>query len=557
VKENHRDTAQATLSALFDEMNSIPQASATMKWLVSILALITATGAALGQTNRWVPKKMSLEDCIEVALKHNFDVQIQRYNPELNLYALKAQYGAYDPNFSLSGEHDYTQLPGGLDAQGRSFQGTEASSDSFNAGLQGLLPSGLTYNLGWSLADRTTTRSATFAGTNAVTFFDTNTFAPTTFFTTNAASPGFSSEIFQGNGNALALTLRQPLLKNFWIDSVRLQILVDKSNLRISELDLRNQIMTTVTAVEKAYYDLIYDQENIKVQQKAVELAERQLSENRKRVEVGAMAPLDEKQAASQAAQSRADLLTALGTEETQQRVLKNLLSDDYSKWQDTAIQPDQTLAALPQKFDLHESWQKGLTQRPDLLKQKRLLEQAGYQVRFNRNQLFPELDLIGSAGLNSSSSTYGGYQDQLTRADNPFYTIGGQISFPLSQTAARNNYKFAKAKKAQTELQLNQTVQNALIAIENAISVVNTDFQTVSARREARIYAEDALAAEQKKLESGKSTSFVVLQLTKDLTTARSAEIRALADYNQALADEAFQEGSSLERRHVSLEWK
>jgi outer membrane protein TolC len=78
-----------------------------------------------------------------------------------------------------------------------------------------------------------------------------------------------------------------------------------------------------------------------------------------------------------------------------------------------------------------------------------------------------------------------------------------------------------------------------------------------VTARREARIYAEAALEAEQKKLENGKSTSFVVLQLTKDLTTARSAEIRALADYNQALADAALQEGTTLDRRHIKLEWK
>ncbi len=494
-----------------------------------LLAIVSVSFAAESQTNRWTPKKMSLEDCIETAIQHNLDVRIQRFNPEINFYTLKGQYGSYDPTLSLSVDHSYNQSAGGIDAQGRPFAGRETISDTYSAGIAGLLPWGMTYNIGPSLND-TTTHSP-------ITNFDLVT------------------EVFQGRAGLV--NLQQPLLKNFWIDSTRLAIMIDKSNLRVSEIDLRNQIMTTVTAVEKAYYDLIYNQENIKVQQKAVELAERQLAENRKRVEVGAMAPLDEKQAESLAAQSRADLIAALGLEETQQRVLKNLLSDNYEEWANVAIQPDQTLVALPQKYSLQESWSIGLKQRPDVTKEKLLVEQAGYQIKFSRNQLFPELDLIGSAGLNSSAGSFGYYVDQFSRAENPFYSVGGQITFPLSNTWARNNYKVAKARRAQIELQLKQIIQNAMIAIENSIATVNTDFQAVSARREARIYAEAALEAEQKKLESGKSTSFVVLQLTRDLTAARSAEIRALADYNQALADASFQEGSTLERRHVTLQWK
>ena len=80
---------------------------------------------------------------------------------------------------------------------------------------------------------------------------------------------------------------------------------------------------------------------------------------------------------------------------------------------------------------------------------------------------------------------------------------------------------------------------------------------QRVQATREARLYSEAALEAEQKKLENGKSTSFVVLQLQKDLTTARSSEIRALADYNESLAQLWLQEGSTLERRMITLRSK
>ncbi len=106
-----------------------------------------------------------------------------------------------------------------------------------------------------------------------------------------------------------ALQLRQPLLKNFWVDGTRHQIQVAKNRLKYTEWALRFRIETVISNVEKAYYELIFARENVKVQAKALELAERLLSENKKRVEVGALAPLDEKQAQSQVADARANLL--------------------------------------------------------------------------------------------------------------------------------------------------------------------------------------------------------------------------------------------------------
>jgi len=95
------------------------------------------------------------------------------------------------------------------------------------------------------------------------------------------------------------------------------------------------------------------------------------------------------------------------------------------------------------------------------------------------------------------------------------------------------------------------------LIDIEDKIAIANTDFQQVAARHEATKYAEDALQAEQKKLESGKSTSFIVLQLQNNLTQARSDEVSALAQYNVDLANFALSEGATLDRRHVKFEVK
>ncbi|HXP58954.1 MAG TPA: TolC family protein [Dongiaceae bacterium] len=495
--------------------------------LLGILLALAGTSLTLsGQTNAVEIRKLTLEDCIQVALEHNLDVKIKRLNPRISRFTLRADYGAYDPSLSLAGEHDYSVAPGGITAQGLHYPGTEMDVNTASSTLNGMLPWGTTYRIGTQASD------------------------------SYGTDQGFPFESVNG-GVGLA-SFDQPLLKNFWIDNARLQIFLDKKNLKITELDLRAQVMNTITAVEQAYFELVFDQENVKVQRKALQLAEQLLAENRERVQVGTLAPLDEKQAESQAAGSRADLLVARGTEGVQERALEVLLSDDYSKWRNIVVQPVEPLVAVPQRFDLQESWSRGMSLRPDLLQQKLKLEQQGYTVKFQKNQLFPQLDLLGSAGYSASSTvSFDQAATQLAARDNPYWTVGGKMTFPLGGINARNTYKAGKLTKEQLGLQLKQLQQNILIQIENAIETAKTDLQRVGATREARIYAEAALDAEQKKLENGKSTSFQVLSLQRDLTTARSTEIRALADYNEALANVAVNEGTTLERRHVTLEVK
>src|SRR5262249_14218606 len=160
-------------------------------------------------------------------------------------------------------------------------------------------------------------------------------------------------------------------------------------------------------------------------------------------------------------------------------------------------------------------------------IQQRLKLEQQMERLRFDKNQLLPQLDIVGRGGWNAGGTPeFSGALDEFANRDNPFWSLGGQIKIPLSRTLEKNNLRSAKATKEQMELTQKQTEQSALIEIEDAIASANTDFQQVKARREATKYAEQALEAEQKKLESGKSTSFNVLQFQKDLTQARSDEL-------------------------------
>lgn len=126
-----------------------------------------------------------------------------------------------------------------------------------------------------------------------------------------------------------------------------------------------------------------------------------------------------------------------------------------------------------------------------------------------------------------------------------------------MSNREAKNRYAQSKAEKQQSLLRLKQLEQDIMVQIDNSVKLARSEFERIDLTRKAREYAEAAVEAEQIKLANGKSTSFFVLQLQRDLTTARSAEIRSLADYNKAMAVLAQSEGTTLQRNKLSVEFR
>lgn len=505
------------------------QLGAVLIFLSLALGAIAQTSPTLEATNTVVGgRRMSLQDCISETLKHNLDVQIQRYDPEIQLYDLRAAYGGYDPLFNFTATHSFNVQPGGFDANGNPIPSQRTKDDNFNSGFSGELPfSGLQYNFSGNIDQEHF-------------LFDTNVYS-------------------RSSAGSIGMTLTQPLLKNFWIDSTRLTIKVDKNRLKYSQQGFRGQIITSVTAVQNAYYELIYALENLKVQQEALNLSQTQLDQDKQRLQIGTLAQLSVQQDESQVAQNEASVISAQSTLETDQNTLKNLITDDYTQWHAMDIQPSETLAAPLVLFDLQDSWSRGMTERPDLLQARLNAEQAGIQLKFSLNQLFPSLDVIGTYGWNGlGSSPYGTYSQTFAQIDTgnaPYYSYGMQLSVPLANQTARNQYKSAKVSLKQVVLQLKQTEQNVMVEIDNAVKTAQSDYESVDATRQSRIYAEQALDAEQKTYSVGKATTFEVLTYQNNLTVARGQEIRALANYEEALANLDSQEGSTLDKLGINIE--
>ena len=486
-----------------------------------IVSLGFGAGAQTLNTNN--TRSMSLEECIQSALQRNLSIQISRTDVNRIRGLMLNTSGYYDPVFETRANYSST-TSAFSDTSGQVLLGGKNTEHALQSGFVGALPWGMRYDIGADVFYRTATDRLLDPDSEDYTL-DTG------------------------------IALVQPLLRNFWIDAGRMAIKLNRYAFQASELELLNQIHTVVRDVQLNYYELVFAIENVRVNEKAFELSQRLAAENKKRVEVGTMAPLDEKQAEAQAATARADLIAALQLAGTQQRTLINLITDNYEEWQGRRLVPAETLVAVPQSYNLTASWVDALVRRPDFNRSKALLEQKGVEVKFQRNQLFPQLDLVGTYGRRGFDQHFSPAVEDIRDETLPRYSFGLVFSIPLENRTARGSLRARKEERERLQLEMQQLKEKILMDVEVALGAAQAEFQKVAATREASLAAEAAFDAEVKKLENGKSTSFNVLSLQNDLTTARSQQIRALADYNRALTELYFNEGTILERNKITVE--
>jgi outer membrane protein TolC len=514
----------------------------------TLLALtLCASAAASAQTTNLPANTrfLSMRDCLDMALTHNLHVQIEHLTLGIAGDALSSAYGVYSPSYSFGATHSYEATAGNFDPQKfNPYFPSDMTTERLGSDLSGLAPFGFSYDLSGFVRKNESTTDFTSDPADAANF-------PAGIRRTNN---------YNGGG---ALTMRQHLLKDFWTDSNQEVILTRRTDLKISQQALRFEIMTTLLAVELAYEDLIDAREEIVVQEEALKLRREFVAETQRRVQVGELPPLEDAQALTQLQNTLTALAEAREMFAIRQNTLIGLLTDNYKEWAEVDVQPADSLRANAVEVNRSRSFQCALTNRPDLIEARLAVQKAGVIVKYRLNQLFPTLDMVGGYGSTANPTGSGSLQSDIFAFrtafsfQNPDYSYGVVVSFPLDNLTERGNYRASKASKKIAELQLQQAEQDVLLQVADFVNRVGSSFSQVGSTHQARIYAEEALNSETKKFQAGFATSFEVLQFQEILTAARTAEVRAEVAYNKVLAQLAFGEGSILERDHLSLEIK
>jgi outer membrane protein TolC len=475
------------------------------------------------QPNRPV-RELRMADAVQLALEKNLDISVERLNPQAVDLQIAGLRNTYLPTITSSiGQRDNTNLPRDqLQGGDRVSIGTT----TYNAGV--------TQNMPW------------YGGNFQLTFNNNKQDSSSRFITFN---PQFVS--------SLTAQYTQPLLRGLVIDQNRQQIAVTQINREIAEETLRATVTQTLANVRNAYWDLVFARSAVDVAQRALQLADKLVEDNRARVEVGTLAPLDIVQAEAEAATRRQALAAAEATLQTAELTLKRYIvsGTEDPLWRQE-LQPIDLPSLEPAPSDLEGAVRKALERRTDLVNARKNLQSSDISLRYFRNQTLPDVDLVASYGAQGIGGTSiqrsglggditntipGGYADALrllTNRDYPTWNLQFNISYNVFGSQADAQFARARVQRNQSQARLRALELQVATEVTNAALNVESNLKRVEAAVAARELAEKRLEAEQSKFEVGMTTNFFVVQAQRDLRDAQNAELRALADYRKSLVN-------------------
>ncbi|WP_438483225.1 TolC family protein [Oleiharenicola lentus] len=469
---------------------------------------------------------INLNDAIQRALAKNFSIKVSSFDASIASARVTEALGKFDP--VLSGSYSYSER---FDPQlTNSTTGLRpvpdfSKSDDAEAGIGGLLPWGMTYRLG---ANSTNTRGA-FNGT--------------------ALSPD-NYDTFAGVSGT------QPLLRNFGFGSTLASIRIAQANRGISQWQFRADVIDTITAVIFAYNDLNFAYANLRSAVRSRELAASLLSENEKRFRVGSMSQFDVDSARSRVANREESILFAERSVRVSENALKQLITDEKTPTllQDR-IQIEPPPLAPIVVVDAAADFRLALQKRPDYQQAQLALKRDTVNARFQRNQLLPRVDLVGSYGYSGYDRDLRTSRQQIREEEYRAYSWGVVVSVPLTFTTERGRARAAKLQQRQSETTVEQVEQDIVVRVGNAADQIVTTQKRIQATRQARDLAQNTLDAEVKRLRAGQSSTFFVLQQQEILSSLEVSASRAQSDYHKALADYDRQLGVTLEKLNITIE--
>ena len=540
---------------------------------------------------------LSAQDVVALAIENNIDVEIQRYGPLLANEVLKRA--------KAGGALRSVGIPVAAGPQSVSLQGVSAST----AGGLALTPAsgvssggGIVTQLGPAIPSLDPTvvgfvnfqhssipqSNTVLTGTTALVqstrsyqaqYIQNWDFGLTAQMTYSSQWVKVNSQFFNLNPYTfgfLDLQLTQNLLQGFGRAVNGRNIRVQKNNVKVSDLQFKQQVITTVSAALNLYWDLVSFDEDVRARGRELATAQQLLEDNKKLVELGSAAPIEITRAEAQVYTSQQDLVTAQTNLLQQETVLKNALTRNgvaAAGLTNVHVIPLDKIA-VPEHDEIRPTEdliKEALERRPEIAQARLNLDSnqmnlVGIKsslkptlqafVELTNNGLSGQLSALGilQPGVDYLGGGYGNLLAQIARRNYPNYSAGISLNIPLRNRAAQADYATSLLELRQNQLSLQKNSNQIRVDVQNAVVGVQQARARYDAAVRSRVLQDETLAGDQKRYRLGAVVAFQVVQDQRDLANAQSAEVQSMANYTHAriALDQAL--GTTLEANHILI---
>jgi len=406
-------------------------------------------------------------------------------------------------------------------------------------------------------------------------------FSPGTQLSVNFDNSRYSTDATRYTYNpfvnsALGFTVTQPLLQGFGTQLNKRYIRIARNSQRVADLVFRQQVMDTVSGIARLYTDLVSLNEDVKVKQEALRLAQRLYEDNRNQVEQGTQAPIEVTRANASVAASKQALIVAEGLVRQQELIVKTAITRGglaNPQVLSAHIVPTGTLAVPDQESvqPLSDLIGEALRNRPDLAGAGLQVENSEISLKGSLNALKPRLDLVGTvqnsgmagdlnplAGPPPGSVNPGGYGTvlgQLFRRDFPTYEVGLQLTLPLRNRVAQADAVRDELQVRQAQVRRQQLQDQVHLEVADAEESLRQARAAYEAAVEARRLQEESVSVEQQTFAVGLATNLTVIQYENYLAQARSTEVASKGAYLKAKIALERAIGTILDENHVAID--
>jgi outer membrane protein TolC len=499
--------------------------------------------SALAQVFQTGTVPIRLEDVITMMLDNNLDVRSNRFGPRSSALQTLVFYRALEPSLRFRGNV----------SSDTSFSTSQVAGALSLSNLRHEFGAGFAQTLPW--------------GTSVA--IDAGMVRQSNNSTVNTFNPSYSG------------VLRFAIVQHLLRDRGRLvntrQIVLGEYNEKLSEYQFAAQVIDLVVQAQKTYWDLVFAAEDLKVKQNSLELAQQTLIDNRTRVNIGVLAPIDVKQTEYEVADRRQQLIQANGFVIQNEDQIKKLVSSETDpslflirlKTSDTPRRPASVLIPT-----LEQAVRIAMEGRHELRQAALELKARNLDVEYTKNQKLPILDVTATFNQNGTGGTRtirggefggpvtaiipGGLWDafrQMFSYNYTGYSAGFSLTIPLDNKAAVADYDRALNERQLSESRLNAIRQQIALEVRTALMQIEQTQASIDATRVARELAQDQAQAERAKFNVGASTLRFVLDEQRNMAQAETAELQSLVSFNKALVDLDKAMGVTLIRNNIEID--
>jgi outer membrane protein len=541
---------------------------------------------------------LTAPDVVALAIENNIDVEVQRYGPLLNQEVLlRAEGGgalrsvglgvAAGPesvslqgvsvnnsgSVALSGGNGVSSGGGIVTQLGPSIPSLDPSLFALATYQHASIPQSNTFLIGTDALIQSTrsfelqyAQNWDFGLTAQLTFASSRFHVNSDFFTVNPYTSG-----------DLDLQITQNLLQGFGSAVNGRNIRVQRNNVKVSNLQFKQQVITTVAAALNLYWDLVSFNEDVRARRQEVSTAQQLLDDNKRQVQIGALAEIEITRAEAQLYSSQQDLVVSETNLQQQEIVLKNALCRNgisAAGLDNVHVVPLDKIQ-IPASDEIRpvpELVNEALGKRTEIVTARLNIESNEMNLVGIKNSLKPTLQAFaeltsnglsgeltalgaGAPGAEYLAGGYGNLLAQIARRNFPNYSAGVSLSIPLRNRAAQSDYATSELELRQNQLNLRKNTNQVTVDVQNAVIGLQQARVRYDAASKARELQEQTLAADQRRYALGAATVFQVIQDQRDLATSQSTEVQAMANYTHARIsfDQAL--GNTLEVNHISLD--